>query len=224
MFVSPEITGVLSATYIDHMGSDKKIAQAARTSTKGLDNDRPKVEGLVKALWRDGHYSPFEHCALTVALDVPLFVRDQIVRHKSMSFSVMSGRYTEFRPRFYAPPRDRPLVQTGKALDYRREPGSDVQQMMTASHHVIAASEGLNAYRALLEYGIANEIARNVLPASVYTQMWVTGTLRSWLHFLDQRLDEHAQWEVRQVAEQVAEIIRHIFPIAYPAWKEKRTA
>ena len=224
MFVYPEITGVLSATYIDHMGSAKKIAQAARTSTTGLDNDRPKIEGLVKALWRDGHYGPFESCALTVAFDVPLFVRDQIVRHKSMSFSVMSGRYAEFAPRFYLPGVERPLIQTGKALDYRREPGSDVQQRMTASHHVIAASEGLNAYRALLELGVANEVARNVLPASVYTQMWVTGNLRSWLHFLDQRLDEHAQWEVRQVAEQVAEIIRHIFPIAYQAWKEKRTA
>lgn len=222
--MDPEITGAISATYIDHMGSDKKIAQAARTSTKGLDNDHPKVEGLVKALWRDGHYSPFEHCALTVALDVPLFVRDQVVRHKSMSFSVMSGRYTEFKPRFYAPPRERPLVQAGKALDYRREPGSDAQYMTSLSRHVDAATEGLRYYRWLLDAGVANEVARNVLPASTYTQLWVTGTLRSWLHFLDQRLDEHAQWEVRQVAGQVAEIIRHIFPVAYQAWEEKRTA
>ena len=222
--MSPEMTSALSATYIDHMGSDKKIAQAARTSTKGLDNDRPKVEGLVKALWRDGHYSPFEHCALTVALDVPLFVRDQIVRHKSMSFSVMSGRYAEFKPRFYAPPGERPLVQTGKSLDYRREPGSPGQCMASLSSHIDAAADGLRNYRRLIDAGVANEVARNALPASTYTQMWVTGTLRSWLHFLDQRLDEHAQWEVRQVAEQVAEIIRHIFPIAYQAWEEKRTA
>lgn len=88
--------------------------------------------------------------------------------------------------------------------------------------HIAAATEGLWDYRRLLDAGVANEVARNVLPASVYTQMWVTGTLRSWLHFLDQRLDEHAQWEVRQVAEQVAEIIRHIFPVAYRAWEEKR--
>ena len=220
--MSPDISSVLGVTYVDHMGSDKKIAQAARTSTKGLDNDQPRVEGLVKALWRDGHYSPFEHCALTVAFDVPLFVRDQIVRHKSMSFSVMSGRYTEFKPRFYAPPRDRPLVQTGKALDYRREPGNGEQRRSTIAYHIAAATEGLWDYRRLLDAGVANEVARNVLPASVYTQMWVTGTLRSWLHFLDQRLDEHAQWEVRQVAEQVAEIIRHIFPVAYRAWEEKR--
>lgn len=222
--MSPDISSVLGVTYVDHMGSDKKIAQAARTSTKGLDNDQPRVEGLVKALWRDGHYSPFEHCALTVALDVPLFVRDQVVRHKSMSFSVMSGRYTEFKPRFYTPPQDRPLVQAGKALDYRREPGDDEQQWATAARHFDVATEGLWDYRRLLDAGVANEVARNVLPASVYTQMWVTGTLRSWLHFLDQRLDEHAQWEVRQVAGQIAEIIRHIFPIAYQAWNEKRAA
>lgn len=222
--MSPEMTGVLSATYIDHMGSDKKIAQAARTSTKGLDNDRPKVEGLVKALWRDGHYSPFEHCALTVALDVPLFVRDQIVRHKSMSFSVFSGRYAEFRPRFYLPHTDRPLVQTGKALDYRREPGNDAQQEVVTTGHYDAGITGFAVYQALLVKGVANEVARNVLPASTYSQLWVTANLRSWLHFLDQRLDEHAQWEVQQVAGQVAEIIRHIFPIAYQAWKEERTA
>lgn len=217
-----KVSSELGVEYVDHMGSDKKIAQAARTSTKGLDNDRPKVEGLVKALWRDGHFSPFEHCALTVALDVPLFVRDQIVRHKSMSFSVFSGRYAEFAPRFYVPGVERPLVQTGKALDYRREPGSDTQQSATASHHIIAAGEGLNAYRALLEKGVANEVARNVLPASTYTQLWVTGNLRSWLHFLDQRLDEHAQWEVRQVAEKVSEIIRHIFPVAHQAREAAR--
>lgn len=218
-----EMSSTLGVEYVDHMGSDKKIAQAARTSTKGLDNDRPKVEGLVKALWRDGHYSPFEHCALTVALDVPLFVRDQIVRHKSMSFSVFSGRYAEFAPRFYLPHTDRPLVQTGKALDYRREPGSDEQYMASLACHVDAAGEGLWRYRELLDSGVANEVARNVLPASTYTQLWVTGTLRSWLHFLDQRLDEHAQWEVRHVAEKVSEIIRHIFPVAHQAREAGRS-
>src|SRR5699024_3969866 len=119
-----EFSSDMGVELIEAWGSDRKVAQSARVSTLGLDNDREKIAGLVKALWRDGHYSPFESSGVTVAFDVPMFVRDQLVRHKSFAFSVKSLRYSEAAPKFYVPSGARPLVQVGKALDYRREAGS----------------------------------------------------------------------------------------------------
>ena len=217
-----EFSSSMGVELIEVWGSDRKIAQAARVSTKGLDNDRGRVSGLVNALWRDGHYSPFEHSGMTIALDVPLFVRDQIVRHKSMSFSVLSGRYTELPPKFYVPGADRPLVQVGKALDYRREPGGEFLHTTSDAFHESVAEDALDKYRFLIKAGVANEVARNVLPASVYTQMWVSGTLRSWLHFLDQRADKHAQHETQDVAEQIKHLVGDKFPLTYQAWEDHR--
>lgn len=211
---------------IQHMGDDMKIAQAARVSTLGLENEREKFEGLVRALIRDKHWSPLEHCQLTFAFDVPLFVRDQIVRHKSLAFSVFSLRYAGAKPAFWIPADQRPLVQVGKALDYRRTHGSYAQSGAAQKYGRRIAEESWAAYREMVETGIANEVARAVLPTSLYTQMWATGSLRSWLHFLDVRNDEHAQWEIREAAAKVEEIISELFPVAWRAWldtKEEET-
>lgn len=209
---------------IECSGSDKKIADAARTSTKGLENSQGRVQGLVRALWREGHYSPFEHCHLTIAFHVPLFVRDQIVRHKSMSFNIQSGRYKDFEPVFYLPSDNRPLVQSGKSLDYKREFGDGSELSAARQQLAFAAAAAWSAYTEMRKAGVCAEIARAALPTSVYTGMWVTGSLRSWLHFLDQRLDEHAQYEVREAASRVADIINNTYPYAYGAWEENLRA
>lgn len=212
----------MSVELVDSYGSDRKVAQSARVSTLGLDNDRAKVEGLVKALWRDGHFSPFESSGMTIGLNVPLFVRDQIVRHKSFAFSVKSLRYSKAEASFYSPAFDRPLVQVGKSLDYRREPGSTAQYLTASRKHLAIAEAAWAAYQNMLGEGIADEVARGVLPTTLYTDMWMTGSLRSWLHFLDQRLDEHAQHEIRDVADQVAWIVKGRYPITYEAWRAGR--
>lgn len=217
-----EYSSDMGVELIEVWGSDRKIAQSARVSTLGLDNDREKVAGLVKALWRDGHYSPFESSGMTVSFDVPMFVRDQLVRHKSFSFSVKSLRYSEAAPKFYVPSGDRPLVQAGKALDYRREAGTIEQQYRTVMAHQEFATQAHMLYESLIQEGIADEVARNVLPASLYTQLWMTGSLRSWLHFLDQRWDEHAQYEIREAASEVGSLIADNYPIAFQAWRGNR--
>lgn len=203
---------------IESWGSDRKVAQSARVSTLGLDNDREKIAGLVKALWRDGHFSPFESSGMTVAFDVPMFVRDQLVRHKSFSFSVKSLRYSEAAPKFYVPGEERPLVQVGKALDYRREAGTPKQRTNVITHHEMIAEDAWESYELMLDLGVCDEVARSVLPTSLYTQLWMTGSLRSWLHFLDQRLDEHAQYEIQEAASEVASIIAINYPVSLQAW------
>ena len=215
-----EFSSQMGVELIEAWGSDAKVAQSARVSTLGLDNNRKRVAGLVKALWRDGHYSPFESSGMTVAFDVPMFVRDQLVRHKSFSFSVKSLRYSEASPKFYVPGTERPLVQVGKALDYRREPGTPKQRTNTITHHEMIAEEAWESYEAMLEQGICDEVARNVLPTSLYTQLWMTGSLRSWLHFLNQRADKHAQHEIQEAANKIKHIIQDTYPTTFEAWEE----
>ena len=207
-------------TYIDHIGDDKRIAQAARVSTAGLDNDREKYVGLVRALIRDGHWSPLESCTMTIAFDVPAFTRDQIIRHRSMSFSVFSLRYSEAKPVFWVPSDDRPLVQVGKALDYRREKGDDEQAELARESITVVAESAWNMYQDMIDGGIANEVARTVLPNSIYSPFWATGNLRSWLHFVGIRNDPHAQREVREAAEKVESIIGERWPVALAAYRD----
>src|SRR5690606_20871902 len=120
-----EFRGDMRVTYVDSMGGDRRIAQAARVSTGSDQSDRPH-EGLVKRLWRDQHTSTFEHNTLTVMVEVPIFVAREWMRHRTFAFNEISARYSEMEPVFYVPGEGRPLVQTGKAMDYRREAGSPI--------------------------------------------------------------------------------------------------
>ena len=214
-----EFRSDMGVELIEAWGSDRKVAQSARVSTLGLDNDREKITGLVKALWRDGHYSPFESSGMTIAFDVPMFVRDQLVRHKSFAFSVKSLRYSEAAPKFFVPDPLRPLVQVGKALDYRREPGTAEQAREAELMHKSAAYECHYSYLSMLDAGICDEVARSVLPTSLYTQLWMTGSLRSWLHLMQQRSDPHAQYEIRQASDTAGEILSSEFPVTWEAFQ-----
>lgn len=209
----------MGVTLIDHMGSDRMVAEAARVSTLGLDNNREKYVGLVRALMRDKHWSPFMHPQMTIAFEVPLFVRSQLVTHYSLARSEFSMRYSEARPEFWVPTEDRPLVQVGKALDYRREMGTEAQMMFTMRCLKDAYDNWL-AYSEMIDRGIAPEVARAILPQSTYTTLWLTGNLRSWLSFLDNRADPHAQWEAQDAASKVAEIFAERFPITFEAWAQ----
>ena len=214
----------MGVTLIDHMGSDRMVAEAARVSTLGLDNNREKYVGLVRALMRDKHWSPFMHPQMTIAFEVPLFVRSQLVTHYSLARSEFSMRYSEARPEFWVPTEDRPLVQVGKALDYRREMGTEQQSEAARLNIEQAAWSAWTYYSELLENGIAAEVARTVLPQSTYTTLWLTGNLRSWLSFLDNRMDPHAQWETQEVGTKVAEIFAERFPVTYEAYMQGRSS
>lgn len=217
-----EFTSEMGVELLNYMGSDAEIAEDARTSTKFERASNPEKVGLIRKLIEEGHWAPFEHAILKFGLDVPMFVRDQIVRHKSLSFSIYSLRYSEAQPKFWVPAGGRPLVQVGKAMDYRRERGTDFQHQQTCEHIMQGARYDWNSYLALLEYGIAPEVARTVLPTSLYTRMVVTGNLRSWMHFLNLRMDKHAQMEVREVAAQIAGIFVDRFPRTAEAWEATR--
>ena len=209
----------LRVTYIDSMGDDRRIAQAARVSTGNDQSDRPH-EGLVKRLWRDQHTSTFEHNTLTVRVEVPIFVAREWMRHRTQAFNEISGRYSEMEPVFYVPGEDRPLVQTGKAMDYRREAGDEIQARATSDLHRSVARRAWSYYQSMLDAGVAREVARNVLPVSLYTQFYATANLRNWLHFVELRTDETALWEIRQAALMVEGLISGLWPVAHGAYRD----
>lgn len=212
----------MQVDYIHHMGDDLTVVNSARVSM-GTHHEEltARDQGLIRRLIRDRHVSTLEHCALTVRVEVPIFVAREWMRHSSQSFNEISGRYAELEPVFYIPNQNRPIVQTGKPMDYRREAGSELQCDRAVSHHRVAASEGWNAYRELLSYGIAREVARNVLPVGLYTRFYATANLRSWLSFLDQRTDETALHEIREAAHKVQQILEQHYPETMQAWKEE---
>ena len=209
----------MRVAYVDHMGDDKRIAQAARVSTGNDQSDRPH-EGLVKRLWRDQHTSTFEHNVLTVRVEVPIFVAREWMRHRTQAFNEISGRYSEMEPVFYRPGVERPLVQVGKAMDYRRVVGSVAQDELSGEAHRAVAECAWGYYQHMLERGIAREVARNVLPSSLFTQFYATANLRNWLHFVELRTDETALWEIRQAALMVEGLISGLWPVAHGAYRD----
>ena len=209
----------MRVAYVDHMGNDKRIAQAARVSTGNDQSDRPH-EGLVRRLWQDQHTSTFEHNTLTVRVEVPIFVAREWMRHRTQAFNEISGRYSEMEPIFYVPGEDRPLVQTGKAMDYRREAGSPILRAVTDRLMRIAGKGAWRLYEYMLRKGVAREVARNVLPVSLYTRFYATANLRNWLHFVELRTDETALWEIRQAALMVEGLISGLWPVAHGAYRD----
>lgn len=209
----------MRVAYVDHMGNDKRIAQAARVSTGNDQSDRPH-EGLVKRLWQDQHTSTFEHNTLTVRVEVPIFVAREWMRHRTQAFNEISGRYSEMEPVFYVPGEDRPLVQVGKAMDYRREAGSPILRAVADRLMRIAGKGAWRLYEYMLRKGVAREVARNVLPVSLYTRFYATANLRNWLHFIALRTDPTALWEIRQAALMVEGLISGLWPVAHGAYRD----
>lgn len=215
-----EFKSDMGVELLNHMGTDAEIAEDARTSTKFERASNPEKVGLIRKLITEGHWSPFEHGILKFGLEVPLFVRDQLIRHKSLSFSVFSLRYSEASPTFWVPDRNRPLMQTGKAMDYRRSMGTIAQAETALTHTREAAEECWGLYENMLDHDIAPEVSRTVLPSSLYTRMVVTGNVRSWMHVIASRMDPTAQWEIQDMAAQMAEAFAEKFPVTYRAFAE----
>lgn len=214
---------------------DDMIADDARLSTSIYPGAVEKAEGtkrnagLVKALMRDRHGTPFEAPQFTFEIEAPIFVAREAHRHRIASISEMSGRYVELMPVFWVPPRDRPLVQVpgSKQMAYSLEPGTEAQYDETRLTIETACEEAWKNYQAMLVNGIVKEVARVVLPVSVFTKWRLRINLRSALNFLSLRtrseLAAHPskpQLEIVEVANQMEAIIRAHCPVTMGAFDE----
>jgi thymidylate synthase (FAD) len=220
-----EMTSEITVKLVRAMASDDMVVQAAQVSAKGENNPETVPARLINALMRDGHGSPFEHNAFTFFAEAPIFVFREWHRHRIASINEMSGRYTKLLPKFYRPDADRKMVNIGTPMQPEFAQGDEidhefVQQMM----YDVDALAWRN-YEKLLEDGIANEVARMVLPVNVYSQMYWTVNARSLMNFLKLRVDSpdaakrsRPQWEIQVAAEVMERHFQHHMPATHTAF------
>ena len=204
--------------------SDVDVAHAAWVSNFGAEaekRDTSNIGKLINFLYSNRHMSPFEHGQFTFFVDTPIFVAREFMRHRTFSYNETSGRYKELEPRFYIPPRVRPLVQQGRPGQYTFTPGTDEQYAITLATQTKTFETAWQGYQQVLSYGVAREVARNVLPLATMTQFYATVNPRNLLHFLDLRDDNPALYEIREVAKnEMRRAMKEYMPLTYAAYEE----
>lgn len=219
-----ELVDRMDVQYIQHMGPDTMICNAARASTtqKFITELGPRDEGLIRRVVGDGHTSTLEHSMLTVRADVTLDVRSEWHRHRTQSYNEVSGRYAEYSPRFYIEPDWRPLGQVGKSMDYRREHldiGARITHRVSARE---ATEDAWDWYQKELANDVCREAARRRLPTNLMTQFYATANLNNWFKYLGLRNKPDALYEIRDAAEQVESIISELWPVAFAEFDKQR--
>lgn len=205
---------------IDHMGSDLTVVNAARVSFGAHKEELDaRDEKLINYLAEHRHTSPFEHCSVTFRVKVPLFVRSQHHRHRVWKFNETSRRYTAENIEFFAPTLYRAQHKSNRqaSIDepkrvWLSDGRGDAHEAFVGAH---SASERL--FEHLLEAGVCREQARGVLPQNLYTTYYATVDLSNLMKFYTLRTHEGAQWEIRRLAEGMAELVKPLFPVAWAA-------
>lgn len=210
---------------------DSDVVFSARVSTKGeqslegVDEDPESSAGLIGYLMRDRHGTPFEHNSMTFYVRAPIFVFREFMRHRIASYNEESGRYRELRPDFYVPAPDRSLVQVGKPGHYEFEPGTVEQHDLVVKEIEASCTQAYEAYRRMLDVGVAREVARAVLPLTIYSSMYVTMNARSLMNFISlrtkregSRFPSFPQREIEMVAEKMEAFWAELMPLTYEAF------
>lgn len=201
---------------IQSYGSDEMVAKAARVSTGADQIEGKSIEGLIKYLLRFGHSSPVEHCGATFRIEAPMFVRDQWVRHRTMSYNCKSLRFSEAEPEFYVPPINRPLHNAGNGAHPDLVPLDDMAAAYSRKELEESYTYCWDSYYSLVDMGVAEEIARAVLPSGLYTSFYATANLWNWIKFLEKRRPSESnkpQWEIVDAADQITLYLKELFPV-----------
>jgi thymidylate synthase (FAD) len=211
--------------------SDADVIFGARVSTKGeqsledVDADPERSRGLINYLMRARHGSPYEHNSMTFYVQAPIFVFREFMRHRVASYNEESGRYRELRPVFYVPGPERKLVQQGKPGHYEFVDGTADQHKVVEEATKRACEQAYSSYLEMLDAGIAREVARIVLPVTIYSSMYVTVNARSLMNFLslrtkrdDSTFPSFPQREIEMVAEKMEAEWARLMPLTSEAF------
>ena len=222
----------ITAELIKVSASDADVMWAARVSTQGsrslslAESDEASF-GLINYLMRSRHGSPFEHSVFTFYIEIPIFVMRELVRHRIASVNETSGRYKELEPVFYRVSADRPLIQTGKPGAYIFEPGSFQQLVIVRQEQQRVAEQAYAAYEQQLAAGIAKEVARNVLPVSIYTSLYFTINARSLMNLIslrtnhpEARVPSHPLYEIQLLGDRLEALFALQMPLTHKAFVE----
>ena len=224
--------GIGFVEYVDHMGTDTTVVNAARVSFgKHKQVIDKKDEKLIKYLVKHRHSSPFEHCSVTFRFTVPLFVRSQHHRHRTWSYNEISRRYTSYDIKFYEPKAFRPQHESNRqasVFGVHHDPVLypnilDETIGLTASEAVVRHhEESLKLFNLLIDKGVCREQARGVLPQNMYSQYYGTVNLSNLIKFIDLRTHEGAQWEIQKVAEACYNVGLELWPISMDAYGKSK--
>ena len=211
---------MIKATYIDHMGTDLTVANAARVSfgkTSEMEDDpwgppllKAKDNKLIRYLAKHKHISPFGHCFASFHIKAPVFVARQLVKHKFLRWNEISRRYVDNNPEFYVPD-----VWRGRSEDKKQ--GSDG---VVKYEQPLGNYNQLDIYKELLRVGICPEQARMVLPQSMMTEWYWSGSLDAFADMCNLRCKTDTQLETRQVANQIDHKMIELFPVSWDALTE----
>lgn len=233
----------MKVTYIDHMGTDLSVVNAARVSfgkkseyeqgdwkedEQGIYVEsvlKKKDRKLINYLAKHNHWTPFAHNAITLHIKAPLFVARQLGKHQvGFVWNEVSRRYVDDEPEFYEPEVWR------KRADNVKQGSSDEDVYLSGHRFDMPAytepgdlvlqnemDDVLQLYSNLLGAGVAPEQARMVLPQSMYTEWYWTGNLYGFSNVYKLRTDTHSQKETQEVARQIGSIIEPLFPFSWKA-------
>ncbi len=207
----------MKAEYISHMGNDLTVCDAARVSfAKEASNfSEEQNKKLINYLAKHHHTTPFTHPQITIRETVPIFVARQRFKHVvGFTYNEVSRRYVDDAPEFFYPDvwRCRPegSVKQGSA-------GPIQHSVHATDMYEVFVKKAIQLYKDMLSMGIAPEQARMVLPQSMLTSYYVTGSLAAFARMYTQRIDAHAQKEIQELAEQVNSIIAPLYPVSWAA-------
>ena len=214
---------MIEVTHVDHMGKDLSVANAARVSFgKKSDLDwsdpwsppklREKDAKLIRYLAEHKHISPFGHCFASFHIKAPVFVARQLVKHKFLRWNEISRRYVDSEPEFYQPTEWR-----GRSEDKKQGSEGVVEYDDTLGHY-----NQLDIYKELLHRGVCPEQARMVLPQSMMTEWYWSGSLDAFADMCNLRCKSDTQAETRFVADAISEEMEKLFPVSWEALTKEK--
>ena len=205
----------LSQPHDDNMNCEDLIAYCARVSNPSNQNNTATAPNLLKYLIKHKHWSPFEMVSMTLEIKTSRAIAAQFLRHRSFSFQEFSQRYSVAQ--------DLEEVQLRKQAEKNRQSSTDEFTdgffLAKVREHL---AKSVSLYNQAIKMGVAKESARLLLPLTTETTMYMSGTIRSWVHYIDLRSQEDTQKEHRDIAEGCRDIFVEHFPNISIAlgWKE----
>ena len=190
--------------------AEKLIGKIARVSNP-KNEDNPNVEGLIRYLIKHKHWSPFEMASMCVEIKTTRAIAPQILRHRSFTFQEFSQRYaipTETFPTVLPELRRQDTKNRQNSIDDLPSETTEFLKDKIDSHF----REAVDLYNYMIDKGVAKECARSVLPINTCTRLYMSGTIRSWLHYVDLRGDNGTQREHQLIARSIGEILAEQVP------------
>lgn len=197
---------------IEQMKSDR-CPKCHNVLTAHKENRKQGDEKLLRYLYEHKHSTPFEMAGLTLEIQAPIFVFREWHRHRTQSYSELSARYTPLPDVNYIPTVERLMMSGGnnkQAQGLKTLISENAQLFREWLEDIYTDAE--NIYKNSLNMGVPKELARLCLPVARYSRMRASANLRNWLLFLTLRMDNNAQWEIRQFANTVGDIVSKLYP------------